>query len=147
MSFDPTANQATPARSTRRATKAKAPTPAEPPTIEAAEANYPPPEPAAVPPATALLELPIHTCYGDGRYAAQYVEMKLSRRRAAALNFLWASWSTDGQRYENGRSGHPDGAVIENGPDALKFVLDLLADEIERQTGKMLITDFGFIFN
>lgn len=132
MTFDPESKQAKTMREPRKATKA---------TADADQLN-------AEPSATHIeIKLPIHTYFGDGRYAAMHLDITLTRRRAAALNFAWASMSVDGVRYAGGRSSHPEGTVVENGAAAINKMLDDLADGIEQQTGKDLTTDFGFEFS
>jgi hypothetical protein len=132
MTFDPQSKQATAVRDPRKKNSTAAVT---------AHADSRPPADHV------LIRLPTHTYFGDGRYAAMHLDITLTRRRAAALNFAWASMSVDGVRYAGGRSSHPEGTVVENGAAAINKLLDDLADGIEQQTGKDLTTDFGFEFS
>lgn len=94
----------------------------------------------------ALVELPIH-CHHAG-YASNSVEAtNMTRRQAGALNVLWSSLSDRGARCQNNRSRHPKGTVVETGPDVIRYLLDQVADAVEKATGKDLTADFGFEFS
>jgi hypothetical protein len=148
----PDANEQQPAAD-EAAADAEAPASTDPPAETTNEATAPPAEPSADdaaavdagPVATAIIELPIHV-HSPGYATPRCDASGLSQRQAAALNFLWSSMSDLGERCQTRRSSHPQGAVVEKGPDALRRILDQVADQIEAQTKMNLVTDFGFTF-
>jgi len=92
----------------------------------------------------AKLVLPIHHCIPG--YATCSLETKMTRRQAAAAKILWSSLSEHGERYQGGGSNHPDGTVVDCAAHSVRFIFDRLADAIEKQTGKKLVTDFDLSF-
>ncbi|MGD9632559.1 MAG: hypothetical protein AB7G28_22705 [Pirellulales bacterium] len=113
-------------------------------------------DPAATPPpgagaaqdpaksATAILKLPIHACIKN--YTSTRLDLRLTRRQAAAVKVLWSSLSELHERFDGGRSHNPEGTVVEGPNDGLRWFLDRLADSIEGETGKRLEHDFGLEF-
>ena len=177
MTFDPAAKQAKASRGGQRretksieaaatettlaeATETKQeggdePSSSEPPAPPAGDPAAPPANdpPSTEPPvsttelAHVMVRIPTHTYFGDGKYATQRIDTTLTRRRAAAAAFGWASMSEEGARYEGGQSYHPEGTNVNSPLGMLNKILDDLADGIEAQhPGLDLTKDFGFIF-
>lgn len=112
---------------------------------EANDTAPPPPDTAlTTPPATAIIEMPIHTCHPG--FATPRIDCRLTPRQAAAAKFLWCSLADKGERFDGGRTSHPEGKAIENANEGLRWILDYLADAIEADTGKDLITEFNLKF-
>lgn len=92
------------------------------------------------------LTMPVDTCFAG--YATPVLDMRLTTRQAAALKVMWSSLSERGARYK-GSLGHcknPRGVPVENGPAAIRWLLDQIGDAIEKSTGKKLTSDFGLTF-
>ena len=108
------------------------------------------PKPAAKP---AELSVPIAVPLGpkgfhvhDG-YAATTVELRLTPRQAAAAKMAAALLSESGARAQGGRRvSHPEGGTVEDNKDALRWLLDCVADAIESQSGTRLMEDYDLIF-
>lgn len=128
MAFDPVAKAARP----RKPVAA----------VGAAAAAVEPSPPAAL---TVVVEVPVHLHLAP--YASDSVEVgRLRPRQAAALNFVVASLADKHERCDKGRGCHPKGSVVEGRPDAVRWLLDRVADAIEAATGQDLTKDFGLEF-
>jgi hypothetical protein len=104
-----------------------------------------PPPTQGAPPATVLIEVPVHR-FEEG-FANPRVDFRCTPRQAAALNFLFCSLTDRGDRFEGGRSLHPKGTPVGvTVNDAVRWMLDRIADGIEADTGKSITNDFGFTF-
>lgn len=90
------------------------------------------------------VSLPIHSCLPG--YATKNIDFDASPRQAAAAKVLWSSLSADGARCFGAGGAHPDGKRVESVTMGIRWLLDQVADEIERTTGKKLTDDFGLSF-
>lgn len=71
---------------------------------------------------------------------------RVTRRQAAAAKVLWPCLTKQYERFNGGRSSNPEGTIVENKNDGMRWFLDRLADEIEEKTGKALTQDFDLVF-
>lgn len=90
------------------------------------------------------VDLPCHKIFSG--HATRIMDFRMSWRQAAAAKVLWSSLSGDGERFDGGRSNHPDGTTVENANDAMRWILDQLADAIEKESGVDLTKDFDVDF-
>ncbi len=100
-----------------------------------------PPEP---PTASVLIEVPIGTVFPD--FASPRIDFSATPRQAAAAKMLWCSLTERSARFDGGRTNHPNGKVVEGPNDGVRWLLDRLADAIENEMGKNLLTDFRLKF-
>ena len=100
--------------------------------------------PATETPATVVIELPIGAV--ERGFATGRIELRLSPRQAAAMKMLWNTLSSQGSRFAGGRSSHPEGTVVDQPTDGIRWLMDRYADAIEAETGKSLTKDFELIF-
>lgn len=130
VSFDPQADAAT--------------------TVNAAAANgsetmpadneQPPTPPATDPPAAngvqvVLFEAPMGDCE-DG-YATTSINFQgMTNRQSAAAKRLFISLGRQNRRIQMNGVGHPDGKVVNNYGDAVRWIFEQLADAWEAETGQ-----------
>lgn len=94
-------------------------------------------------PINCMIEFPMG-CVHDG-FAVQGINVRLTDRQAAAAKMLWCSLARNGERFQGGRSSHPEGTAVDGVNDGVRWLFDRIADAIEHETGKQLTRDFGIL--
>lgn len=79
-------------------------------------------------------------------YCAKDLHCYMTARQAAAAKMGMELLRERAERFEGGRSTHPDGTVVDGRNDFVRWLLDRVADEFEDVTGKSLLHDFDLQF-
>jgi len=80
-------------------------------------------------------------------YASRNIDFNGSNSNACSVKMLWCALSEAHERYQGGQgSRHPDGRVVEAPSHGVRWLLDEYAREVEKLTGKTLLTDYEMQF-
>ena len=110
-----------------------------------------PPATEAVPSTSDAVKLAIaievDQLFVAGGYCTRRVQPVCTPREAAAAKMLACVLNAKNAKVPSGRSSvNPVGVTVETAPDAVRYLLNLVADAIEAETGSDLTTDYDLSF-
>jgi len=89
--------------------------------------------------ASVLIEVPFGELLPG--YVASRLDLTLTNRQASACKHLWCTLSAFGERATGTGGSHPVGKIVDSPAMGVRWLLDRIADAIEKETNESITSD------